>query len=592
MTLNAKLLILITGALALTAASSGLVSTWQTSRSGDEAIARIERLGQESLRRIQADGERQASAFRDDLTALKKEYLKSQVQTAVSTVERVAKDTGLSPEERQKRAIELVKAMRYGAGNQDYFWINDLGPRMVMHPYKPEMDGKDLSDNRDPNGKKLFVEFARVARESGEGFVDYLWPKYGADKPQPKLSFVTLFKDWGWVVGTGLYIDDIEALVAAKRAEVEQRLKTEAEKLSREIEGAQRATRAAIRGVLAWIGGVSAGALALVLAASFCFTRRGITRPIGRVVELIDSGADEVASAAGQVSASSQVLAAGASQQAASIQETSASLEEISSMTKQNAANAGQANGLASEANQVIARANASMGRLIEAMREISRTSEETQKIVKTIDEIAFQTNLLALNAAVEAARAGEAGAGFAVVADEVRSLAMRAAEAARNTSVLIEGSVGRIQDGTELVNATNAAFGEVAASARKIADLVAEINAASREQAQGIDQINKAATEMDKVVQQDAATAEETASAAEELNAQAEQMKAAIGRLNAIISGRGRAPAEAGAGERRAREASKPAAPKPPAKRPDRKAPAKAEEMIPFEGLAELKDF
>ncbi len=282
---------------------------------------------------------------------------------------------------------------------------------------------------------------------------------------------------------------------------------------------------------------IGSGFLILTIIGVFFFART-ITRPIGRVVELISAGSEEVSSAAGQVSSSSQTLAAGASEQAASIEETSASLEEISSMTKQNAANAGQANGLVTEANQVIDRANASMGQLIEAMKEISKSSEETQKIVKTIDEIAFQTNLLALNAAVEAARAGEAGAGFAVVADEVRNLAMRAAEAAKTTSSLIDGSVKRIKDGTGLVGHTNGAFTEVATSSRKIADLVAEINAASNEQSQGIDQINKAVSEMDKVVQQNAATAEESASAAEEMNAQAEQMKAAIGDLVRIIGG------------------------------------------------------
>ena len=162
-------------------------------------------------------------------------------------------------------------------------------------------------------------------------------------------------------------------------------------------------------------------------------------------------------------------------------------------MTKQNAESANQANNLMSKANQVIGNANNSMTELTTSMEEISKASEETQKIIKTIDEIAFQTNLLALNAAVEAARAGEAGAGFAVVADEVRNLALRAAEAAKNTADLIEGTVKRVKDGSEIVTKTNEAFTEVATSASKVGELVGEIAAASNEQAEGIDQVNKA---------------------------------------------------------------------------------------------------
>lgn len=284
-----------------------------------------------------------------------------------------------------------------------------------------------------------------------------------------------------------------------------------------------------------WAVGI-AGLMVLVgIGVSVLFGRR-IANPIAQAVQGLNEGADQVADASAQVAGSSQQLAEGASEQAASLEETSSALEEMASMTRQNAENATQAHALVKSSGANLREAQAAMSRLEVAMGEIQAASAETQKIIKTIDEIAFQTNLLALNAAVEAARAGEAGAGFAVVADEVRSLAMRAAEAARSTSGIIEETVRKVQTGYEAANLVSECFSKVTQSAVKIGELMSEIAAASGEQAEGIDQVNRAVAEMDKVVQRNAANAEESASASEELSAQAAVVREYVQQLAQVV--------------------------------------------------------
>ena len=287
-----------------------------------------------------------------------------------------------------------------------------------------------------------------------------------------------------------------------------------------------------IMGLMALIGIAAIVLLAVLIT-------RSIARPINRVVVGLGDGSNQVAAASGQVSSASQSLAEGASEQAASIEETSSSLEEMASMTKQNADHADQAMAMMGKAQDLVRKVDGHMEEMAQSIGDITERSFETEKIIKTIDEIAFQTNLLALNAAVEAARAGEAGAGFAVVADEVRSLAMRAAEAAKNTSSLIEGTIAAVKNGNELTRSTQEAFKENVEISEKIANLVEEIAHASKEQAQGIEQINQAVAQMDKVVQQNAANAEESASASEELSAQAEQMRSHVRDLGALVRGK-----------------------------------------------------
>jgi methyl-accepting chemotaxis protein len=261
-----------------------------------------------------------------------------------------------------------------------------------------------------------------------------------------------------------------------------------------------------------------------------------IIGPIKGIIAGLSQSSQQVSEVAGQISAASQTLAEGATQQAASVEETSSSLKEMASLIKGNAGHAGEADSMMKQAGLIVEKAHTSMNELTASMGEIAKASEDTSDIIKTIDEIAFQTNLLALNAAVEAARAGEAGAGFAVVADEVRNLALRAADAAKNTAALIEGTVKRVTDGTALVKAANNVFNDVAGSAAKVGDLVGEIVTSSKGQAKGIDHVNTAVTEMGKVTRQNVATAEESSSSAEELNAQAMELKGFVSRLTAMV--------------------------------------------------------
>jgi methyl-accepting chemotaxis protein len=283
-------------------------------------------------------------------------------------------------------------------------------------------------------------------------------------------------------------------------------------------------------------------ALFLAVVAFCCIfiaiiINRSISRPLQRIMTSISEGASRVALASEQVSGAGQTLSNGASNQAGAIEEISSSLNEMAIMIKQNAGNAGETDSLMKRnANDVLQAADEAMGLLAKSIDEISNASAATQRIVNTIDEIAFQTNILALNAAVEAARAGEAGAGFAVVADEVRALAKRAADAAKETNLLIDNTMHTVTRGKEYFTTTESAFKQNIDISKQAAMLISEIAAASNEQALGIEQMNHAMGSIDRVTQETAASAEETASASETLYAQSRAMKKILANLVSLI--------------------------------------------------------
>jgi signal transduction histidine kinase len=411
---------------------------------------------------------------------------------------------------------DLLAGSVYGKTGYAYV-LNEKGV-LITHPKYTLKDGTNLSDSS-------FGELATIVKDQmlkgATGVSRYVFEgvdKYAAFSP-------LILGDNHYVVAATAPVNEVTAIV-------------------REIDLiVAGGTRAQV-----WIAGMAVVVVSGVGMAIGVLFARSVSRALGRIIVQLTEGAGQVASASSQVSSASQSLAEGATEQAAGLQETSSSLEEMSSMTKQNAGNAQQANVLAAEAKKAAAVGASSMSQMNAAIQEIQKSADETAKIIKVIDEIAFQTNLLALNAAVEAARAGEAGKGFAVVAEEVRNLAMRSAEAAKDTAGRIEESVKNSKNGVDIAGEVGKVLEAIVQSVGKTTDLVSEIAAASQEQAQGIDQVNTTVSQMDKVTQQNAANAEESASASEELSAQAESMKEIVGQLVAMVEGAGSQTTRSGA--------------------------------------------
>jgi methyl-accepting chemotaxis protein len=327
--------------------------------------------------------------------------------------------------------------------------------------------------------------------------------------------------------------------------------------------------------------GIGLAATMLSILLAFLLGRK-LIRQFHQIIDTLSQTTEHVANASTQVSQSSQQMAGSANEQASSLEETSSAIEEMSSMTGRNAENAHQANLEADSARRATRRGREAMGAMAEAMAKIQASSNQTAKVIKSIDEIAFQTNLLALNAAVEAARAGEAGKGFAVVAEEVRSLAQRSADAAKNTAALIEESVKNASQGMTANQEVETVLGEIASQVEKVTQLIGEVTVASDEQAKGIEQINIGVSQMTQVTQTNAASAEESASASEELSAQAVELEELVEQLVGLV-GKG----QDSLANRQEVAGKPPKRPQAPPVHADRQLPARnstAEAIIPLD--------
>ena len=518
--------------------------------------------------------------LKDNLDYAKKVEIQHTVEGVWGVVDHYAsleKSGQMTREQAQQAAQSAVRHTRFDGSN--YFWIQDVNAVMLMHPTKNQNEGKDMTSFVDPNGKAYILAMSQVAKQQGQGYVDYQGTKAGGSTPVDKISFVKLQSDWGWVVGAGLYLDDIQALTDSifysitvvlslvvlfavalvvfvsrgisiplnqavemlthlKNGELSKRMNLhQKDEVGQMADTMDTFADSLQNDVVASLQKLAQGDFAFeVKPHSDQDVIRGALKSLGddmnEIMSQVQMAGEQIASGSTEVSDSSQALSQGATESASSLEEIAASMQELSSQTSQSADGAHQASQLASQASAAANSGSSNMEEMISAMSDISASGQDIAKIIKVIDEIAFQTNLLALNAAVEAARAGQHGKGFAVVAEEVRNLAARSAKAASETAQLIEGSVKKAQNGATIADRTAEGFKEILESVVKVSDLVSEIAASGTEQAQGIQQVTIGLNQIDQVTQQNTASAEEGAAAAEELSSQADQLRQMLARF------------------------------------------------------------
>jgi len=479
----------------------------------------------------------------------------------------------LSQQEAQKRALDLIRAIRYEGGN--YFWINDMHAVVVLHPVKPELEGWDLSTLKDAKGKAIFSEFVRAAQASKGDFVDYVWPKPGSDKPVAKLSFVKAFEPWGWVIGTGIYIDDLDAawhktarlaatfmvsclailLVVSLRVarSIFQRFREMIERIKDVAEGEGDLTKR--------VHITSSDELAELARWFNVFMDK-----LEEILCQVSANTQSLASASKDISASSRDQAQGAelqkdqtTQVAASMQEMSTTVHQVSENSNKAAAASHQAAEMAREGGKVVEETlscmhsiAASVGDTASKVHELGKRSNEIGRISGVIEDIADQTNLLALNAAIEAARAGERGRGFAVVADEVRKLAERTGNATKEIGAMIgniqedtKTAVAAMQSGSQQVEAgvestrrAGDALQGIIKMSEHVGDMVTQIATAANQQSATTEQINQNVEAIARIASSAESGAQQTAAALEDLAGLATSLRQLVGQFRLSAAG------------------------------------------------------